>query len=127
MGHGKGFTKLCQHTWKQRGGSDGRAIAANEFLRKRWSLLSDMTPANRKTSCLDYEEFHFHKKKINKKIKSQDDKYAGARLRIESRSFVITPQSKCLMFFEWSSEVRFQFTLKVGEIMSRQNNRAQPL
>lgn len=53
MGHGKGFTKLCQHMWKQRGGSDGRAIAANEFLRKCWSLLSDVTPANRNTSCLD--------------------------------------------------------------------------
>lgn len=68
MGHGTGFTKLCQHMWKQRGGSDGRAIAANEFLWKCWSLLSDVTPANRNTSCSDYQEFHLNTKKTAKTI-----------------------------------------------------------
>ncbi len=40
MGHGKCSTKLCKHMWKQRGGSNGRLITANEFLRK-WLGLFD--------------------------------------------------------------------------------------
>lgn len=40
MGHGKRSTKLWKHTWKQRGGSNGRLITANEFLRK-WLGLFD--------------------------------------------------------------------------------------
>lgn len=34
MGYGKCFTKLCKHMREQRGGSSGKLITANEFLRK---------------------------------------------------------------------------------------------
>lgn len=39
MGHGMCSTKLCKHMWKHGGGSNGRLITANEFLRKRLGLF----------------------------------------------------------------------------------------